>query len=360
MKVLVVGPGSEFSISEVVDGITGGLRACGHEVLEYDTMGQFAIDTERVKRTLRRARMGGAVPTKKDDPRLKPFFRAVREETFKDVIWRVMDEQCDWLVLVSPLLAPPRALAALSQIKAHTAMIMTESPYDDHRQLLLAEFSHLPTSNDRASAQAQEMDYLPMAYSPELHQPRAGEPTIPVHDVVFVGVGFPERIRLLESTDWTGINLGLYGDWVKVADDSPLRPFIHQGVIPNTQAVDLYKNSLVGLNMHRIDGDYYGKTGRVVPDGWSVNPRAYELAACGVPQVSDWRPGLVDVFGEKMGHEMAIDTGERLGYSIRKLLGSAALRARVADEQQEAVIGRHSYHQRAAALTTAMLQAQED
>jgi spore maturation protein CgeB len=355
MRLLAINPGATYSITEVYAGLVDGLRAQGHEVEEFPTLPHLLLTNELVKWTLRRAGLKDRIPVKGCDESVdEAYYNLVRAEGFKEIVYQALDSEYDWLLLVSPLLVPERAMAALRRAGVHTCAVFTESPYDDVRQAMLGSYASIGTINDRAGSETTGMTYLPLGYCDLLHGPRAAEPTRPVHDVVFVGVGFPERIRALESVDWDGIDLGLYGDWKKLPKRSPLKKFVRGGVIPNQEAVQLYKDSLIGLNLHRVDADYWGKSGRVARGGWSVNPRAYELAACHVPQVSDWRPGLEEVFGKSLAYEMSIDSSEGLSQTLRELLGDSAKRGSLANAQHEAVYGKHSYRVRAGRLSAMM------
>jgi hypothetical protein len=354
---LAVSPGSTYSTTEVYRGLVDGLVAQGHEVLAYDLYGHFLLAIEEVRRTYRRAGLADLVPNKRERKgAAQDFYKAAIEVACRDIFWIIPSQAVDWVLFVSPLLVVTGVLSALSGLMVKRCLVFTESPYDDVRQLHKATHSELATLNDYSSAALAGLPYLPMGYCEGLHVPRHSEPEVPVHDVVFVGVGYPERIALLEAVDWSGINLGLYGDW-RVGRKSPLRPFIHQGVLPNSEATQLYRNSLVGLNLHRTTTDYWGKGGEHAWSGVSLNPRAYELAACGVPQLSDWRDELEEVFGRELAGRMSIDGPEALGYSIRRLLASPECRKELASEQQGAVLGKHSYHQRAARLAELMLSA---
>jgi glycosyltransferase involved in cell wall biosynthesis len=109
----------------------------------------------------------------------------------------------------------------------------------------------------------------------------------PSHDVVLVGAGFPERITFLNSVDWDGIDLGLYGIWQGFGLKDQVAACIRSGPVDNEMASALYRNATIGLNLYR-------RTSAKVE---SLNPRAYELAACGTAYLSEYRAESVERFG---------------------------------------------------------------
>ena len=148
------------------------------------------------------------------------------------------------------------------------------------------------------------------------------------HDVVFVGTGFRERVELLAAVDWSGIDLGLYGSWDRRQMPHRLRPYVRANVIPNAHAAWLYRQSKIGLNLYRRP-----------PEGTraeSMNPRAYELAACGVFQISDRRAEGVETLSysvptfrtpEELGRNGAPVPAESQGQTRFGRLGPATHRA---------------------------------
>lgn len=137
--------------------------------------------------------------------------------------------------------------------------------------------------------------------APNGGRPQPGEhstPDVEAHDVVFVGTGFEERIEILSAVDWDGlgIDLGLYGNWTLLGSGNRLRRYLRAGVVSNLAATALYRRAKIGLNLYRSSMGYGRGTGHV-RDAESLNPRALELAACGVFTVSDDRAEVREVFG---------------------------------------------------------------
>jgi spore maturation protein CgeB len=208
----------------------------------------------------------------------------------------------------------------------------------------------------------RETRYIKHAYDPARHEPRlpdpsqgirTGEPRTPAHDVVFVGTGFEERIEQLTAVDWEGIDLGLYGNWTLLGSRHKLRKFVRSGPISNEQTAALYRAAKIGLNLHR-SSQTYGRGVRHIQGAESINPRAYELAACGVFQIADYRAELEETFGDAVptfvpGH---------LEDTLRAYLADTQARRYAARQARERVHS-HTFAARAAQLL-ADLEAYDD
>jgi spore maturation protein CgeB len=163
---------------------------------------------------------------------------------------------------------------------------------------------------------------------------------------VFVGTGFIERQRLLEKMDWQGVDFGLYGTWGMVQDTSPLVPLLgedREGFVINQLTAALYRKAKVGLNLHRTSVEFLETTAHVT-SAESLNPRCYELAACGRFFVTDWRAELDDVFGKVLP---TFKTPRKATALVRRALAEPQWRADVAGRCQERV-QQHSWQARAA------------
>ncbi len=178
--------------------------------------------------------------------------------------------------------------------------------------------------------------YLAHAYDEEKHKPQAEhtENGIPAHDVVFVGTGFQERIDLLKSVDWDGIDFGIYGNWQLLGSRSKLRKHICGKETENSKTAALYRKAKIGLNFHRTSKGF-GRDAPKIAYAESLNPRAYELAACGLFHISDYRVELDERFGRLVP---TFENGN-LGDVIRRWLADDKGRDEIASKLPGAIAG---------------------
>jgi spore maturation protein CgeB len=343
MKVLVIGAGASFSTADVEAGVVEGLRAQGVEVALYPLDRRIAASSEFLKRCWKRAKAANVdveKPTSAD-----ALLHAVQDSLTKALL-----HQVDWVLLVSGMFVPRPFLEILQRAGLPVALLLTESPYDLDREVLWAETSDVVWTNERTSVyglrQAQPRTfYLPHAMRPDVHCVPNDVPDVPAHDVVFVGTAFQERIELLSAIDWTGIDLGLYGQWKALAARSPLRRFVRGGVVDNARTAALYQRAKLGLNLYR-ESQGWGKHAARVTGAESLNPRAYELAACGCFHLSSARAEVAEVFGDLVPTFRTAHECEAL---IRQWLADDVGRASVARRLPDTVTG-HTWTARAAKM----------
>jgi spore maturation protein CgeB len=295
VKVLVVHPGVQWSVGDVEAGLSYGLSRCGVEVVRQ------ALDST-------------------------PLLAAVQAAS-PDVV-----------IVVSGILVHPAEIAQIRAAGFPVYVLFTESPYDQEKELRLATLVDGCWTHERASVAAfravnPQTAYLPHAWHPEVHGVGAKDADVPAHDVVFVGSGFPERITFFNTIDWTGIDLGLYGIWDGLGLKESLEPCIKSGPIDNRQAAALYRKATIGLNLYR----------RTDKPAESLNPRAYELAACGCFALSHRRAEYADIDGLVVPQ---FGTSAEAAPLITSYLRSRSARPRFAAGNVHAVAGA-SWDQRA-------------
>lgn len=295
LRVLLVHPGASIATHDVFVGLHAGLLEQGCEVSEYALDGRI----ERAGQWLNYCwKKGGKTvdrPSQADT-----LYKAGAE-----LIERALRLEPDVVLIVSAMFLHPDVVVLLKRAGLKTAVLFTESPYDDERQVRLLPFLNLAWTNERTSARIfagltqTPVHYLPHAFNPAVHQAKAVDPSVPAHDVVFVGTGFQERVDLFSQVDWTGIDLGLYGSWDLVGSRSRLRPSIKGGYIDNAKTAALYQRATIGLNLYR-QSKGFGKHAPKIRVAESLNPRAYELAAMGCFTLSDARAEVAEVFGSSV------------------------------------------------------------
>lgn len=218
------------------------------------------------------------------------------ERATADVVFKVLECQPDIVFIVDGTSIHDIFWDWMHRLNIPTVAILTECPYRDKTNSYIVERATHTFANDLSSAEVMGIDFLPLAYSQEIHHPMIVSSKYR-SDVVFVGSGFPERQHFLEQVDWSGIDFKLFGYWK--LDDSPLKKFFNQDdvVLRNDEAAQYYNGAKIVLNLDRVSVDFQGQ--ETIPGRESVGPRIYEAAACGATIASqDTIPELSDLLGE--------------------------------------------------------------
>ncbi len=190
-------------------------------------------------------------------------------------------------------------------------------------------------------AGAKDVRYLPMAADPSLHRPlelTKEEREEYGSDVSFVGAGYANRREIfprLVGQDWT---FKLWGnEWDGAADLTSVLQRNGARVDTDT-CLKVFNASAVNLNLHSWAG-----TG-LDPDGDFVNPRTFELAACGAFQLADRRSLMPDLFAE---NEIAtLSSPEALPAEITRWLHEPVQRVAMAAQARQRVLAEHTYQHR--------------
>lgn len=356
MKVLFCHPAAEFSVSDVARGYRRALVKAGHDVRDYNISARMRYHAK-------------ALGEKAED------LATVSKQASETILLEAMYHGADLVFIVSALIFHPVAIALLRMARVPTAILHTESPYEDDKQAEwnAANENIWSFTHDSFSAETRGWGFLPHAYDPEIHRPTRtrlytsamkgglfpgllmdGEDPGPMitfendpvpgyeSDVLFIGTGWQERISFFESIDWTGINLRLLGLWPALSETSPLRRFYTEGCVDNEEAVKYYRSAKICLNFHRAH-----------PDARSLNPRGYELAATGAFTLTDVRSDGVKLFGDS---QPTFSTAEDLSSLVRKYLADPEARRRCA-VQARACVKHETFDTRVAALFATLQSA---
>lgn len=348
LRLLLVDPGASTSTADVFTGLKTALaRRPELAVEEYNLSGRIVIQSQTLGHLFKAAR-------RRDPSCPEPTPDDVILRATRDLPWALWRHSADWLVIVSGMFVHPDYLALLKWYGfTNVALLLTESPYDDDRQLRLLPFCRLAWTNERTSVTAlanphSAIRYLPHAYNPAVHYQAPPLEETPAHDVVFVGTGFQERIEILAAVPWAtlGIDLGLYGNWDYLGGRHRLRRYVRGEEVSNEFATSLYRKAKIGLNLHRQSMGW-GKDAPRVAAAESLNPRAYELAACGCFTISDARAEVAERFGDLVP---TFQDPAELGPLLVRWLADEAGRARMTAALPEAVAA-ESWDTRAAQVS---------
>lgn len=342
MKILLVHPGAAVAVADVYDGLHYGLKAHGVEVIPYGLYGRIGSASNYMHFLWRKYDKAGVAMQ-------KPTWSDVLYHASTGLLERALRHQVDLVLCVSGMYLHPDALVLMRRAGIKVGMIFTESPYSVADELKLAQYVDIAWTNERSSVETfkrvcPRAYYLRHAWHPLRHMPDLPVPSdVAHHDVVFVGTAWPERVAFFEAIDWRGIDLGIYG-WQK-AVSKKLKHVVHDPVKSEITS-QLYRNAKVGINLHRglIGFDFVGGQQMQAGVAQSANPRAFELAACGVFHISDRRAEVVEQFGDAVPTFESPAEAEHL---IRLWLADDVGRARAA-RQLPALVAEDSWLSRAA------------
>jgi spore maturation protein CgeB len=318
----MVHPGPWFSVGDVYRGWVRGLREAGCQVLNFNLNDRLEFyDDIHVERG------GEYVKPLGTEEALRLACEGINNACYK--FWP------DVIVVVSGFYVPPEFFDVWRDRGHRTVMIHTESPYEETRQLTLAERVDLNILNDPTNIGRYPDGtlYIPHAYDPAIHHPPTAPITRPV-DFAFVGTGYPSRQQFFESVDWSGIAPVFAGNWQDVGEGSPLRPFLMHDTtdcLANEQTADLYRRARVSANLYRAEAQ-----DGCDASGWAMGPREVELAACGTFYLTEERGENREV----LPMVPTFDGPEDFGDKVRWWLARPEARAQVAREAMAAVADR--------------------
>lgn len=253
----------------------------------------------------------------------------------------------DILFAVSAFFYPPELLDLARAYGTRVVVLHTESPYEDGRQLQTAEHADLNLLNDPTNLAAFERVaptvYTPHSYRPNVHTPG---PAVDEYrsEFAFVGTGYQSRIQFFEAMDLDGLDVLLGGNWTQLDDESPLCKLVPHDLeecLDNTQTVDVYRSTQVGLNLYRREAE-----AEHLAAGWAMGPREVEMAAAGLFFLRDPRPEG----DETLSMLPTFTTPEDAAEQVRWWLSKPDSRREVAGKARAAIADRTFTNQAARVL----------
>lgn len=355
MRLLLIDATADTSSRDYFDGYAAALKRAGVETYVYNANGRIGVAASWLDYCWQKGKRLG-----EDRPRPNAL-----DTLYHAGIWSLemaLRLDPDWIIVVAGMYFSKLNMQLLRKASypfSKMALMICDAPFDDNQIVNCLGLYDQIFVNEQASVPIYqqfnpEVTYLPACYDPERHHPAIEIPEgTPSHDVLFVGSAFRERVDLLSAVDWTGIDFALYGSWSGLGSRSKLRQYVRGGPVSNDQAAQLYRAAKVCLNLHR---SRLSSPPVPLPPGMakSLNPRAYELAACGAFTLSDRRDELPAVFGDLVP---TFSTPKELEGLIRAYVPAEPLRRSVAARLPAAAAG-HTYDARTATLLEVLGRAE--
>jgi spore maturation protein CgeB len=228
-------------------------------------------------------------------------------------------------------------LADLRRRGVTTANWWLNDPFQFERATKILPAYDFAFSNARGSVAAyaargiRNVHFLPTACEPRVHRPLAAR--APVCDISFAGDWSAMREQLVGALVANGVDIRVFGPWRrKLGEDSPLRPRLEHGFFTPQRMAEIFAACKATLNIHTWRGRF----------DYGLNPRVFEAAACGVPQLVDHKRELDDLFDEKERAAMLVYRTDEdlLQQCLRKDLGEFREKAVAASAS---IRERHSY-----------------
>jgi spore maturation protein CgeB len=220
-----------------------------------------------------------------------------------------------------------KVLAQLDAKNVTTVNWWLNDPFQFERAMAILPLYKVRITNAKYSVDAyrnrgvRDVLFLPTACHPPVHRPVAADEALR-SDISFAGDWSANRERvvasLLGQKQW---RIRVFGPWrKKVAPRSPILPCLTNGFFGTEKMVSIFASSKATLNIHT----WRGKA------DFGLNPRVFEAAACGVPQIVDWKRELDEIFSPEARDSVFVyrDDDDLLSQCRAAMADAASAKAR--------------------------------
>jgi spore maturation protein CgeB len=191
-------------------------------------------------------------------------------------------------------------IEGLKRLGIKTIHWFTDDPYYFDYTKFKASFFDVIFTQEKScvahykSSGCKNVHFLPLAANLDVFQPKEVEDKYK-SDILFIGNAFRNRVNLFDSiadylyrkdTKIVGNN------WERLKNYSLLRPKIYSSWATPEETAKYYNGAKIVLNIHRLHDDSLINYNSNKIKATSVNPRTFEISACGAFQLTDIRKDL--------------------------------------------------------------------
>lgn len=277
------------------------------------------------------------------------------------IVEQAQQHQPDVLIVLNGLhVFPEEHLAHIRQIRSmgiKTVIWFADDPYFTEDTILMCKEYDVVFTHEQScvpfyiEAGAAQVHYLPLGVNPHMFFPQKHDPQH-CYDICFIGNAFWNRVTLFDEmaqflSDKKVLIAG--GFWERLSRQDLLQKFIQPGFIAPEETAKYYNGSKVVINIHRPTEKGQDNRNYYELPGQSINPRTYEISACGAMQITDVRDDLSTHFTPGVDIE-TFSSVEELKRKITYYLKHPEERARMAARGLWTTREKHSFVTRIEAL----------
>lgn len=192
----------------------------------------------------------------------------------------------------------------LREMGVLTAVWFVDDPYfSEYTSILSLHYDLVFTHEEQCVKQYKELGckrvhYLPLGVNPTMFRPLQVTSDYQ-YDICFIGNAFWNRVELFETLapflqDKKVLIAG--GHWDRLQEGNQLDRFVRHGWIPVEETVSYYNGAKIVINLHRPITPGQDNHNSFDWQGGSINPRTYEINACGTLQMTDIRDDLTKYY----------------------------------------------------------------
>ncbi|WP_314002769.1 glycosyltransferase [uncultured Paenibacillus sp.] len=244
----------------------------------------------------------------------------------------------------------PAQLEAVRGLGIRTAVWFADDPYMTGDTVNLAPLYDTVVTHELSTVELYrqigcgDVHYMPFAAHAGRFRPMQVGPEYR-SDVCFIGQAFRNRVAVFDAaaSGLKGLRVRIFGGlWERLRSFRRLKPSIRLGWLPVDESVRYYNGAKIVINLHRPAEAGSDNRNTLNLPGRSINPRTFEIAACGAFQLTDRREDLELYY--RPGEELeTFDGAADLVDKIRHYLAREDERSRIAARGLARTLREHSY-----------------
>ncbi|REE86223.1 spore maturation protein CgeB [Paenibacillus taihuensis] len=263
----------------------------------------------------------------------------------------------DWMLVLNGLhVFPSNHLEQVDAVRAmgvRTAIWFADDPYVTADTIHIAPRYEVVLTHELSTVDlyrelgCQEVIYMPLAVHPGWFKPMKVEAKYR-SDICFIGQAFWNRVELFDAIApyLKGRKVFIAGGlWDRLRSYKQMKPFIRHGWLPVEESIRYYNGAKIVINMHRTTEAGKDNKNTLNLPGRSINPRTFEIAACGTLQLTDQREDLPCYFLPGIELE-TFNSPEELVAKLNYYLTHEEQRRQIAMRGLKRTLTEHSFVQR--------------